>query len=217
MRAARSGALALAVACTAALPGATAGANIPGTAYVDKSAGFSITIPKTWALVPRSVAEVRQLVAALKKKASTVELADAYDSIVATAAGRSQITAYTFQAFEWPFVVGLTPILTETYVFVVKTTRAYGKNDLKAIGDEFANTLSASKGSKIVVPKEVALPAGPAEYIVGTIPEGSATTGIEWYLIPHGKTVYELGFQIDASGLAKATLFTSIAQNFKFV
>src|SRR5579872_5281050 len=117
MRAARAGPLAVAVVCAAALSGAAAGTNVPGTAYIDKSAGFAITIPRTWALVPRSVAQVRQLVAALKKKPSTVELADAYASIVATAAGRSQITSYTFQAFEWPFLVGATPILTEAYVF----------------------------------------------------------------------------------------------------
>ena len=203
--------------CASALSGAAAGTNVPGTTYVDKSAGFSITIPRTWELVPRSIAQVSQVVATLKKKASTVELADAYSSIIATAAGRSQVASYTFQAFDWPFVVGSTPILTEAYVFVVKTPRAYGKKDLKAIGDEFANALSANKGSKIVVPKQIDLPAGPAEYIIGTIPGGSVTTGIEWYLIPHGRAVYELGFQIDSTGLSTATLFTSIAQNFKFL
>jgi hypothetical protein len=217
MRSARAAGLAVAVVCAAALSGAAAGTNVPGTTYVDKTAGFRITIPKTWELVPRSVAQVKQVVATLKKKPATVELADAYASIIATAAGQSQITAYTLQAFEWPFLVGSTPILTEAYVLVVKTPKAYGKKDLKAIGDEFANALSANKGSKIVIPKEVDLPAGPSEYIIGTIPAGSVTTGIEWYLIPHGKAVYELGFQIDSTGLSKATLFTSIAQNFRFL
>src|ERR1700680_524485 len=148
MGAARAGALAGAGVLGGALSGAADGANVPGTTYVDKTAGFSITIPKTWELVPRSVAQVNQVVAALKKKAATVELADAYASIVATAAGRSQITAYTFQAFEWPFVVGSTPILTEAYVFVVKTPRAYGPKDLKSIGDQFANARAANKGRK---------------------------------------------------------------------
>ncbi len=216
MRAARSGGLAVAAACAAALSGAAAATNVPGTTYLDQPAGFALTIPKTWQLVPRSVAQVKQLATKLEKKSSTANLGQAYASIVATAAGRSQVTSFTFQAFEWPFVVGSTPILTEAYLLVVKTPKAYGKSDLKAIGDQFANALSANKGSKIVVPKEITLPAGPAEYIIGTIPSGDVTTGIEWYLIPHGKAVYELGFQIDASELAKATLFSSIAHNFKF-
>jgi hypothetical protein len=217
MSIARARALALSLLCAGALSGAAAGANVPGTVYVDKPAGFRITIPKTWQLVPRSVPQVKQLVATLQKKSATAALAAAYASIIATAAGRTQVDSYTFQAFDWPFLLGGTPILTEAYVFIVKTPRAYGKKDLTAIGDEFANALSATKGSKIVVPREVDLPAGPAEYIIGTIPAGVVSTGIEWYLIPHGKAVYELGFQIDSSGLATAKLFTSIAQNFRFV
>src|SRR5580704_4898061 len=116
MRAARAGGVALAVVCAGALSGAAAGANVAGTVYVDKAAGFSITIPQTWQLVPRSVAQVKQLVATLKKKASTVDLANAYASIISTAAGQSQVTSYTFQAIEWPFALDLTPIITEAYV-----------------------------------------------------------------------------------------------------
>jgi len=37
------------------------------------------------------------------------------------------------------------------------------------------------------------------------------------YLIPHGRRVYELAFGIEGSQLASATLFTSIAQHFRFV
>ena len=53
--------------------------------------------------------------------------------------------------------------------------------------------------SKITVPKRVTLPAGPAELIAGTIPAGGGlSNGIELYLIPHGRRVYELSFQIDS-------------------
>jgi hypothetical protein len=218
MRAARAGGLAVAAVLVAAtLAGGASAKNVKGTTYVDSQYGYAITIPAAWKLVPRTVAEVKQYVAKYKKAKSTLDLADAYASIVASAAGRSQIAAYKFQAFDWPGDFGETPILTQVYVGVVKVKTALTKKDLPAIGAQYANALSATPSSKIVVPKEVNLPAGPSEYIVGTIPAGSGvSTGFELYLIPHGKTIYELGFQIDSTLLSQATLFTSIAKNFRF-
>ena len=62
------------------------------------------------------------------------------------------------------------------------------------------------------------LPAGPAELIEGTIPAGGGfSNGIELYLIPHGRLLYEISFQVDARLLSQATLFTSIAQHFKLL
>ena len=45
---------------------------------------------------------------------------------------------------------------------------------------------------------------------------GGVSTGVDLLLIPRGKVLYMLSFQIEASQLASATLFTSIAQHFKF-
>jgi hypothetical protein len=219
MRGARAGSLAVAVAAAlvlVALAGAAAPKNVKGTTYVDSKNGYAITIPVKWKLVPRTVAQVRTLVAKDKKKKATVDLADAYASIVATAAGRSQIAHYQFQAFDWPGDFGQTPILTMVYVGVVKLKVALVKKDLPAIGAEYANSLSANAGSKVVTPKEVDLPAGASEYIIGTVPAGSGVaSGFELYLIPHGKKLYELGFQIDSTLLSQASLFTSIAKNFR--
>jgi hypothetical protein len=61
------------------------------------------------------------------------------------------------------------------------------------------------------------LPAGPAELVVATIPAGEGlTNGVELYLIPHGKHLYELSFQIDARFLRQAAILASIAQHFRF-
>ena len=70
----------------------------------------------------------------------------------------------------------------------------------------------------MTVPKTVTLPSGKAELIEAAVPiGGGVTNGAELFLIPHGKNLYELSFQIEASQLAKATLFTSIAQHFKLL
>jgi hypothetical protein len=203
------------VVAAASLAGGATAKNVPGTTYVDKAGGYAITIPKTWKLVPRSKPALKSLIAQLKKKQQT-DLAATYSSILSSAAGKQGLQAYVFQAFDWPAVGA--PILTQVSVGIVKTTKAYGTKDLPAIGAEYANALAANKGSKIVVPTKVKLPAGYAELIEGTIPAGSGiSNGVKLYLIPHGKRLYELSFQIDGTLLSQATLFTSIAQHFKLL
>ncbi len=215
MGAARAGWLAIAVTTAAVLAAGASGKNQPSTTYLDKTGGYQISIPTTWKLVPRTVPQVQALIAQLKKQKQTT-LASMYSSIISSAGGRSGLKAYRFQAFGWP-QSSATPLLTEVSVGVVKTTKAYGPSSLPAIGAEYANALSANKGSKITVPKRVTLPAGPAELIEGTIPAGSGlSNGIKLYLVPHGKRLYEISFQIDARFLKVATLFTSIAEHFKF-
>jgi hypothetical protein len=219
MRGARAGGLAVALALVAVLASAAGAKNQPGTTYVDKAGGYAITVPTTWKLVPRTVAELKAGIAALKKKKTqeNTALASTYQSILDTPAGRSGLSAYRFQAFDWPTNPD-TPILTEVSLGIVKLSRVYTKKDLPAVGAEYANALSANKGSKIVVPKVVTLPAGPAEFIEGAIPAGTGlTNGVVLYLIPHGKRLFELSFQIDATLLSQATLFTSMAQQFRFV
>lgn len=218
MRGARAAGLAVAVGLAAVIAGTAAAKNQPGTTYVDKSGGYAITVPSAWKLVPRSVADLKAEIASLNKKKTqeSAALASTYASILNTPAGRSGLTAYRFQAFDWPTNPD-TPILTEVSLGIVKLSRVYTKKDLPAVGAEYANSLAANKGSKIVVPKVVALPAGPAEFIEGAIPAGTGlSNGIELYLIPHGKRLYELSFQVDATLLSKATLFTSMAQAFRF-
>ncbi len=213
MRRALAGGLLIGVAVAALAAGAGA-ANLPSTTYVDKTGGYRITIPRKWEPVPRTAAQIKTLVATLKKKKSTVDLADAYASILSSSAGRAGLAGYVFQAFDWPQSPD-TPILTEVSLGITKVKKAYTDKDLPAIGAAFANALAGNSGSKIRVPRIVTLPAGKAEYIIGTIPAGSYTNGLELYLIPHGKRLYTLAFQIDARALSSATLFASIAHLFK--
>jgi hypothetical protein len=194
--------------------------NLPGLTYRDAAKGYEITIPAAWKLIPRSKAAVQAQIAVLKKgkSASNHELADIYSSIIASPTGLKGLSIYRFQALAWPPDLA-TPLLTEVSLAIVKTSSAYTKPaDLTALGDEYANALSANAGSKIYDPKTVTLPAGKAELVEGTIPAGGGlATGVELYLIPHAKHVYELSFQIDARGLAQATLFSAIAKDFAFV
>jgi len=206
----------LAVALGAA--GASA-KNLPGLTYRDAAKGYEITIPAAWKLVPRSKAAVQAQIALLKKAKGSANLllAGIYSSIIASPTGLKGLTTYRFQALAWPPDLS-TPLLTEVSLGIVGTSTPEGKANLTALGDEYANALSANAGSKIDEPKTVALPAGNAELVEGTIPAGTGlATGVELYLIPHGKQIYELSFQIDARGLADATLFTAIAKDFAFI
>jgi hypothetical protein len=211
----------LAAALAAVAVAATPPKTTKGTTYASQSGGYALTVPATWKLIPRTVPQIKSAIAALKKqkksKAEATALAGTLQSIIDSPAGVNGLKAYVIQAFAWPTDPN-TPILTEASLGIVKTSRAYTKKDLPAIGAEYANSISANKGSKVLVPKIVTLPAGPAEFIEATVPAGTGLqNGIELYLIPHGKRLYELSFQVDGTLLAQATLFTSIAQKFKFL
>src|SRR5262249_55747607 len=156
-----------------------------------------------------STARIKAMIAQLKEKKATLDLADAYAQILSTSAGQSGLKAYVFQAFDWPQSPD-TPIPTEVSVAITQAKKALTDKDLPGIGATYANELASSTGSKIRVPQIVKLPSGKAEFIIGTVPAGSYTNGVELYLIPHGKRLYTLAFQIDARALASAKLFTSI-------
>lgn len=198
------------VVCAAALA-----VNEPSTTYVDTPAGFKITIPRAWQPVPRSLAGVRALIKQLDAKKQT-ELASVYASIIGTAAGRSELTGFVFQAFLYPPVA---PISTDVSLGIVRTTTGYGAKDLPSLGDTFADEFATTKGAKIAAPTVVTLPAGKAAFIEGTEPAagGGLRAGFELYLIPRGKLLYELSFRTDVTLLGKATIFTAIAHLFAFV
>jgi len=199
------------------LAAGAAAANVQGTTYVDKPGGYAITIPKTWQLIPRTEARVKATIAQLKKKKSTVPLASFYSTILASPAGRAGIKSYRFQAFDWPGSLN-SPVPVQVSLGITSSKRAYTARDLPSIGAVFANAFASNKGAKVTVPKTVTLPAGKAELIEAVIPiGGGVSNGAKLYLIPRGKRLYELSFQIEASQLASANLFTSIAQHFKFV
>jgi len=59
--------------------------------------------------------------------------------------------------------------------------------------------------------------AGPAELTEGTTPSGGLSTGLELYILAHGKRAYVLSFTIDAKVLTQGTVFGSIAEHFAFL
>ena len=214
MKRALAGGLACAIGLALAASGT--GANVPGTTYVDKAGGYEITIPKSWQTVPRSVAEVNALIAKLKKSKSTSDLAGYYKQLISTTEERKDLSVYRFQAFDWPASLSQ-PIPVEVSVGIVAGKHAYTAKTFPPVAGVYANALASNKGSKVTVPKPVTLPVGPAELIEAIIPLGNGVSnGIELYLIPRGKYLYELSFQIEASQLASASLFTTIAKLFKF-
>jgi hypothetical protein len=206
--------VAFATAALVSFAGAATPQTQPSTTWVDKTGHYEITIPNTWQTVPRSVVKIKQLIATYKKKKTTLDLADAYQQILSTSAGKQGLVAYVFQAFDWPQSQD-TPIPTEVSVGITNSSKTLTAKDLPGIGATYANELASNPGSKIRVPKIVTLPSGKAEFIIGTIPAGSYTNGVELYLIPHGKKLYTLAFQIDARALASAKLFDSVAHLFK--
>lgn len=201
-----------AVTASLLLVGTAAGATPAATKWVDKPAGFSVILPAKWYPVPRTVAAVKATIAALKKQKNP-NLATAYGFFL-TANGKQELKAYAFQAF---YFNGPTndPVPIEVSIQIVKSKRAYTVADLTTAGKTYANALASNKGSKITVPKRIKLPAGPAEYITGVVPNGGGvSTGLELYLLTHGKRLYALSFKIDAQVLAQAKVFRSIAEHF---
>ena len=132
MRRGRAGGVAAAAAL--ALAAAAPAANVPSTTYVDKAGGYAITIPRTWQLVPRTVPQIDALIARLKKKQSTADLASFYAQLIATPQQRQQLGAYVFQAFDWPASLSL-PLPIEVSVGIVRSNRRPRKSTLPPCGD----------------------------------------------------------------------------------
>jgi hypothetical protein len=218
MGTARAGGFLTAVVVGALLIGSAGASTVKGIIIYDKAKGYALTIPATWKPIPRTEAQVKATIATLKKKSSTVALAKYYQSIISTPNGRSGLTAYRFQAFAWPVPPNASPLPTEVSLEVASLPKPLKASDFPSLGAAFANNLAAQKGAKVTVPKIVKLPAGKAEFIEATIPAGEGLKyGFELFLIPHGKKLYNLTFQIDARYLKQAALFASIAQQFKLV
>jgi hypothetical protein len=198
------------------LAGVGNAADLPSTTYADKAGGYTITIPKTWELVPRTVPLVKALAAKLKKTKSTVALGNYYLTLIATPQQQQELSIYRFQAFDWPASLN-EPIPTEVSVGAVVDKSTITAKRLPSIGAVYANSLKATKGTKVLGPKTVQLPVGLAELIEAVVPNGNGvSTGIDLLLIPRGKILYLLSFKIEASLMSSASIFTSIAQHFKF-
>ena len=201
------GALVLAASASAATP--------TQTKWIDKKDGFSVILPPKWYPVPRTVAAVKQTIAAYKKQKKTA-LASEY-AFYLTDFGKKQLKDFVFQAF-LDISPSTDPIYPQFAVQISKAAKPYEQSDLPAAGRAYASSLAQNKGAKISVPKKITLPEGTAQFVTGTVPAGTGLAdGFELYLMVHKGKLYALKFDIDAQVLSQATVLRSIAENFRFV
>lgn len=216
MRVTLASLLLLAVTGSLLVAGTAQSKTQPSTIYVDKSGGYRLTIPRTWQVIPPSVAAVKQTIARLKKQKKTA-LAAVYSDLISTAAGRKELTTFRFRAFRWPELPS--PVPTDVTLTIQPLAKKYKAADLPAIGASFATSL-ASPGAKIAQPQLLKLPAGPAVLITGTVPlpKGfqGAKTGFTLILMLRPERLYMLSFRIDSRAAPDAKVFTSIASLFRF-
>jgi hypothetical protein len=216
VRAGVAGALAAALAVTVAAA-ATAAKPVPSNIWVVKSQGFAITLPKTWQAIPPTVADVKTLIARYKKSKSTADLANYYGQIIGTKAGLADMKTYKFQAFDWPISME-SPVPVDVRVGVVKVSKPLSATDLPAAAAVFERSFLSNKNARGTKPDVVTLRSGKAGHFKVVFPIGGGfSQGIEMYLIPHGKRVYELLFGVEGQSLAGAKIFTQIAQLFRFI
>ncbi len=207
--------LAVLFTATLLLAGTASAATTPtATKWNVRSYGFSIILPAKWYAVPRTTAAVQKMIALLKKQKKTA-LANEF-SFYVTAAGKSQLKSFVFQAF-YDISPSTDPISPQVAVDVVNGK--YTTADLTLAGNTFAKQLASEhKDAKISVPKRIKLPEGPAQFITGTIPVGSGLSdGFELYLLAHKGKLYVLKFDIDATVLSQATVLRSIAENVRWL
>ena len=197
--------------------GAATPKTLPSTIYVDKSAGYRITVPRVWQVVPPSVPAVKQAITKLKQQKKT-QLAAVYSAMIGTAAARKELESFRFRAFKWPALPS--PVPTDVTVTIQNVSRNYKAADLPEIGQVFANNLR-QPGAKVNAPQMLKLPAGPAALITGTVPlgqpYGGVSTGFTLVLLLKPGKLYMLSFRIDSRAAAEAKVFASIANLFRFV
>jgi len=194
-----------------AVAGPAAAAGPTETRWIDKKDGFSVILPAKWYAVPRTVTAVKQTITALKKQRKTA-VANEFGFYL-TAAGKSQLKAFVFQAFL--DISPSTDPITPQFAVQKDAAKKYVPGELPAAGNAYASALAQHKGAKITVPKRISLPAGPAQFITGTVPAGSGLAdGFELYVLIHKGKLYALKFDIDATVLGQATVFRSIAEHF---
>jgi hypothetical protein len=192
-------------------PVAAFGATPAATKWVDRKDGFSVILPAKWYAVPRTVNAVKQTIAQLKQQQKTA-LANEY-SFYLTSAGRAQLKAFVFQAF-LDIAPSRDPIYPQ-FAVQVDAHAHYTTANLAAAGRAYATSLAQHKGTTISVPKQIRLPAGPAQFVTGKVPADTGLAdGFELYLLVHNGKLYALKFDIDASVLSQAHVFRSIAQRF---
>jgi len=207
----------LAAAATTVLAAGGGAKNLPSTTYVDKTAGYRITIPSKWQVIPPSLSLVKARITQLKKQKKAA-LASIYSSYISSASARSDLRQFRFRAFMYPTLPS--PVPTDVSLRIQAVSKKFKAKDLPAIGASFAKNMT-SPGAEISKPRLVQLPAGKAIVLTGTVPLAKqfagAKTGFTLILLLRPGRLYMLSFRIDSRAAADANVFGSIAQLFRFV
>jgi hypothetical protein len=190
---------------TAAVVAAAALAVSGWQTVVNPAAGFSISVPAGWQLVPTATATLRNRVVELRR-AKRGALANQYAEIAAARRGAS--TGFPFQAFAWPPPKG--PVVPDVTVKIdaVSTT-------LSRVAAEYVAALRKPAGAQVAPARAMRLPAGYAEEIAGSVPlAGSKTLRSPYtvFLLVRGRRLYSIAFR----GGTDAGLFRRIAATFRW-
>jgi hypothetical protein len=195
----------LAVVCVTA-GNASAGAA-PWRTLVDPAGGFSIAVPVSWQVVPRSTPELNALIARLAKTKRTA-LANQLRAIAAVR--RVTHTVYRFQAFSWPPPKGA--VVPDVTVKADPLTAGTTSTALPRIAQAIAKAISRSPTATVSAPVRRTLPAGQAFEVTGTT-KVSKTLRSRYaiYLLIHGNRLYSISFRGPAT-----TVESRIVNRFRF-
>jgi hypothetical protein len=153
--------------------------------------GFTVAVPASWQVVPRSTPRLEALIADLRKRKRTTL---ALQLAQIAAARRATDTVYRFQAIAWPPPAGaIVPDVTvKTDALAPDATAAA----LPAIAKRVAQALSRAAGATAAPPVARRLPAGRAYAVVGTTRiTKSLRSRYAIYLLVHARTLYSVAFR----------------------
>mgnify|MGYP000350744836 CR=1 FL=1 len=179
------------------LAGESGQAAVSWRTAVDRPAGYTVSVPRSWQVVPRSTAELDRLIARLRAEKRTA-LANQLAQIAAVR--RATGTTFRFQAFMWPAPSGavVPDVTVKTDPLRAGTTAAA----LPQIARQVAKVLASTSGATASTPVTRSLPAGRAMQVTGTTRITKTTRSrFSLYLLIRGRRLYTLAFRGPASPL----------------
>lgn len=165
----------------------------------DRAGGYSIAVPATWQVVPRSTAELDAHVARLRAQK---RMALAYQFAQIAAVRRATHTAFRFQAFSWPAPRG--QVVPDVTVKIDPLSPGATPAALPRIAGQIAKTLAAAPTATATSPVGVRLPAGAAQRITGTTQiSKTVRSRFALYLLIHGRRLYSVTFRGPATSVER--------------
>ena len=157
----------------------------------DRAGGYSIAVPSSWQVVPRSTPALDALVKRLRDEKRT---ALAYQYAQIAAVRRATHVVYSFQAFAWPAPAGR--VVPDVTVKIDPLAAGATAADLPRIARQIAKTLDAAPTATASMPVRRVVPAGPAQLVTGsTQVSKTVRSRFALYLLIRGKRLYSVTFR----------------------